>query len=90
MVTDAAGNSLMFGICDFRNAAAAETAVRLVHNTSLDTRYVFLRQDCDMAAHDGADVPQRAAQGPPLPCLTTAPHPPAGGLGRSCAARRAA
>ena len=42
--SDAAGNPMGFALCDFRTAAAAETAVRMVHNTPLDGRLLFLRQ----------------------------------------------
>ena len=42
--SDPSGHPMGFALCDFRTAAAAETAVRMVHNTPLDGRLLFLRQ----------------------------------------------
>ena len=58
MATDA-GRSLGFGFVEFRTTAAADAAVYMLHNNTLDGRYLFIRLDCDLKELDDLEAQRR-------------------------------
>lgn len=53
---DGSGLSVGFALVEFRTPAAADTAVRVLHNLPLDGRPLFLRAEVDFLTHDEAEV----------------------------------
>ena len=53
---DAAGQPLGFGLVEFRQPQMAAQAVRLLHNSALNGRLLFVRHDCDASEADRADA----------------------------------
>ena len=58
---DAAGQPLGFGLVEFRQPQMAAQAVRLLHNSALNGRLLFVRHDCDASEADRADAAALAA-----------------------------
>lgn len=56
VIADPHGQSLGYGFVDFRTQAAADAAVWTLHNSVLEGRTLFLRQDCDMLDQDGKEA----------------------------------
>ena len=54
--TDAGGQPMGFAFVEFRTAAAADSAMRLLHNVHLDQRPLFLRPDVDASASDEIEL----------------------------------
>lgn len=59
VIADPQGSSLGYGFVEFRTQAAADAAVWTLHNSVLDGRTLFLRQDCDMLDQDGKEAEAR-------------------------------
>jgi len=54
------GRSLGFGFVEFRTAAAADAAVWMLHNNSIEAdRYLFMRLDCDVRDQDEVEAKMR-------------------------------
>ena len=54
--TDGNGAPMGFAFVEFRTAAAADNAMRLLHNNLLDQRPLFLRPDVDASASDEIEL----------------------------------
>ena len=59
VIADAHGASMGFGLVEFRTQAAADAAVWTLHNSMLDGRMLFMRQECDMNDQDGGEAAAR-------------------------------
>ncbi|KAL1520805.1 hypothetical protein AB1Y20_022367 [Prymnesium parvum] len=53
---DKVGKPMGFGLVEFRTPAAADKAIRLLHNAPLEGRPIFMRPDVDLSASDEAEI----------------------------------